>query len=147
MATVERIMRLLTTDFTMTFVFMVFLHLYADFRLQLTCKLDKMKQKRWWHEECLKLAKTPNLGRSMFLKYRFDYLCALLIHGFMWSFVTFVPLCAIQHKGFAAIVVSNALVHSLIDDLKANRMLFTLWTDQILHLVQIIITLMIAVKL
>lgn len=146
MATIERIMRFLTTDLTMTFIFMVFLHLYADFRLQITCKLDKMKQSRWWHDECFKYAKTPNQARLMYLKYRFDYICALLIHGFMWSFVTFVPLCVIPSEKFAAVVTVNAVVHSVIDDLKANRMLFTLWTDQILHLCQIALTLWITWK-
>lgn len=40
----------------------------------------------------------------------------------------------------------NALVHSIVDNLKANELKINLITDQAIHLAQIIITALIFVK-
>ena len=107
-----------------------------DFVLQPIC-LSKLKQKRYWIEECKKY----NLNIS---KYDTDYITALLIHGLSWSIMIHVPLMflgGIRDDFFLLLsVLFNAVIHAIIDDLKANKLKINLDVDQCLHGFQIVIT-------
>jgi hypothetical protein len=107
-----------------------------DFVLQPIC-LSKLKQKRYWIEECKKY----NLNIS---KYDTDYITALLIHGLSWSIMIHVPLMflgGIRDDFFLLLsVLFNAVIHAFIDDLKANKLKINLDVDQCLHGLQIVIT-------
>ena len=107
-----------------------------DFVLQPIC-LSKLKQKRYWIEECKKY----NLNIS---KYDTDYITALLIHGLSWSIMIHVPLMflgGIRDDFFLLLsVLFNAVIHAIIDDLKANKLKINLDVDQCLHGLQIVIT-------
>ncbi len=107
-----------------------------DFVLQPVC-LSKLKQKKYWIEEC----KKNNLDIS---KYDTDYITALLMHGLSWSIMIHIPLMflgGIRDDFFLLLsVLFNALIHSFIDDLKANKLKINLDVDQCLHGLQIIIT-------
>lgn len=107
-----------------------------DFVLQPIC-LSKLKQKRYWIEECKKY----NLNIS---KYDTDYITALLIHGLSWSIMIHVPLMflgGIRDDFFLLLsVLFNAVIHAIIDNLKANKLKINLDVDQCLHGLQIVIT-------
>ena len=107
-----------------------------DFVLQPIC-LSKLKQKRYWIEECKKY----NLNIS---KYDTDYITALLIHGLSWSIMIHVPLMflgGIRDDFFLLLsVLFNAVIHAIIDNLKANKLKINLDVDQCLHGFQIVIT-------
>ncbi len=107
-----------------------------DFVLQPIC-LSKLKQKRYWIEECKKY----NLNIS---KYDTDYITALLIHGLSWSIMIHVPLMflgGIRDDFFLLLsVLFNAIIHAIIDNLKANKLKINLDVDQCLHGFQIVIT-------
>ena len=107
-----------------------------DFVLQPVC-LSKLKQKRYWIEECEK----NNLDIS---KYDKDYITALLMHGLSWSIMIHIPLMFLGGINDDLIlllsVLYNTLIHSFIDDLKANKLKINLDVDQCLHGLQIIIT-------
>ena len=107
-----------------------------DFVLQPIC-LSKLKQKRYWIEECKKY----NLN---ILKYDTDYITALLIHGLSWSIMIHVPLMflgGIRDDFFLLLsVLLNTVIHAIIDDLKANKLKINLDVDQCLHGFQIVIT-------
>ena len=107
-----------------------------DFVLQPIC-LSKLKQKRYWIEECKKY----NLNIS---KYDTDYITALLIHGLSWSIMIHVPLMflgGIRDDFFLLLsVLFNAVIHAFIDNLKANKLKINLDVDQCLHGFQIVIT-------
>lgn len=107
-----------------------------DFVLQPVC-LSKLKQKRYWIEECEK----NNLDIS---KYDTDYITALLMHGLSWSIMIHIPLMflgGINDDLFLLLsVLLNAVIHAIIDDLKANKLKINLDVDQCLHGLQIIIT-------
>ena len=107
-----------------------------DFVLQPIC-LSKLKQKRYWIEECKKY----NLNIS---KYDTDYITALLIHGLSWSIMIHVPLMflgGIRDDFFLLLsVLFNAVIHAIIDNLKANKLKINLDIDQCLHGLQIVIT-------
>ena len=107
-----------------------------DFVLQPVC-LSKLKQKRYWIEECEK----NNLDISKSDK---DYITALLMHGLSWSIMIHIPLMflgGINDDFFLLLsVLFNTLIHSFIDDLKANKLKINLDVDQCLHGLQIIIT-------
>ena len=77
-------------------------------------------------------------------KYKYDYLCGLLCHSFMWSIVTFIPLMfLVDPKNFAIAVILNTIVHAVVDNIKANHYMINLWTDQLLHIAQIVVTVMV----
>lgn len=59
---------------------MIFCHIVDDFYLQGI--LAQIKQKNWWKE---------NYPDQM---YRQDYLVALMLHSFSWTFMIHLPLAA-----------------------------------------------------
>ena len=113
---------------------MLFCHIIDDFCLQTTW-LSNGKQKAWWE----KVAPDP--------LYRYDYIAALVIHSFSWSFMTLLPIAIFQHfvvdAAFLAVLAINAIIHGIVDDIKANRHKINLITDQSIHAVQIIIAFLI----
>lgn len=117
----------------MLFTCMIFFHIVDDFYLQ--GPLANMKQKSWWEKNY------PNK------LYKYDYIVALIIHGFSWSFMIHVPAMyyfMINNINYIPGVifvhlVGNGLIHSCIDNAKANEHVFNLCIDQALHMIQIII--------
>lgn len=114
---------------------MIFLHILDDFVLQTIC-LSKLKQKNWWITEC-------NKSSISFEKYKYDYLVALLMHTLSWSIIIHIPIMMCYEisdfKLFLSVLI-NSMIHFTIDDLKANRGQINLVYDQLIHLIQIIIT-------
>ena len=117
---------------------MIFCHLIDDYKIQGI--LANMKQREWWKKNCpLPL-------------YKNDYKIALIEHAFSWSFTTTLPLfyIAITQDNITLIwllIVSyfiNTTVHAFVDDQKANKYKINLVTDQIIHLIQILYTWIIA---
>lgn len=110
-------------------VAMIFMHIIDDYCLQASCLCD-LKQKSFWER---------NAPQSM---YKYDYIWALLMHAFSWSFMIMLP-CAVSLSfnvgwGFVFFLIFNTLLHAIIDDVKANKKFINLWIDQICHLVQIV---------
>lgn len=98
-----------------------------------------MKQKSWWVEQC------KNYGFN-FAKYKYDYVCSLICHALYWTLITFAPIIFfsdLSDIGIAAVVFCNMAIHALIDHIKANKFCINLIVDQLLHLAQIIITILI----
>lgn len=112
---------------------MIFLHIIDDYVLQSRC-LVYLKQKDWWKKEA---------SDSI---YAYDYVWALIMHGFSWAFMVMLPLAFYRNfdisSSFFCVLVTNALLHALIDDAKANLKLINLWADQVCHLEQIVGTLL-----
>lgn len=124
-------MDLSTTDIFMLPT-MLFSHVVDDYYLQGI--LASMKNKSWWKE---------NAPNDLYKK---DYLMALFMHSFSWSFsIMLAPavylLCNDNfHILYFIIYAVNTLVHFIIDNAKANLHTICLIEDQIIHIVQIIIT-------
>lgn len=115
---------------------MIFLHIIDDYKLQGI--LANMKQKKWWE------------GQKEYKKlYKYDYILALIEHSFSWTFMIMLPI-AISLKfnvGWWVIAyIVNMIVHAFVDDLKANKLKINLVVDQLVHLMQIIITWIIFIK-
>ncbi len=110
---------------------MIFCHIVDDYYLQ--GWLASAKQKSWWEK---------NAPEKL---YRNDYMMALLMHSFSWSFMTMLPIIlyyflngSIETKVWIAIpYLWNMAIHSVVDDLKANKKQINLIQDQCIHLVQI----------
>lgn len=113
-----------------TILLMIFCHIVDDYYLQ--GWLASAKQKKYWEENA------PNK------MYRFDYIWALIMHSFSWAFMIMLPVAFTMSFNitvpFVIVFVSNVGIHALTDDLKANELKINLWTDQIIHLLQIAIT-------
>jgi hypothetical protein len=110
------------------FILMIFGHIVDDYYLQ--GWLASAKQKQWWKD---------NAPDKL---YRFDYIWALVMHSFSWSFMIMLP-CVIAldfNVGvcYVFFLVLNTLLHALIDNAKANLKVINLWVDQLCHMVQII---------
>ena len=116
---------------------MIFCHIVDDFYSQPTI-LSNLKQKSWWKENA------PDK------KYENDYLMALVIHAFSWTFMIHLPLIVflwftnlldnVEVFGVIIVFVINWVIHAWIDDLKANKLKINLIQDQIMHFVQIFLT-------
>ena len=90
---------------------MIFCHVIADYNLQ--GWLASAKQKSYWEK---------NAPDEM---YKHDYICALVMHSFSWTFMIMLPLMYVV--GFKVdsfllfLFVSNVLLHAITDDFKANK--------------------------
>ena len=114
------------------FLLMILFHIIDDFVFQPTC-LSKLKQKNWWKEN---IKKEDELE-----KYKDDYKAALLIHSLSWSIMIHLPLFLITNEFWLCFsVIVNMLIHCIADDLKANDKKLNLVEDQVIHMVQILIT-------
>lgn len=112
----------------MIFLTMIFLHIVDDYYLQGI--LAQMKQKKFWKEQA------PDE------LYKYDYIWALIMHAFSWTFMIMLPLIFVSpiSPAFYVIFVINLTVHAYVDNLKANKHKINLWQDQLIHLAQIILT-------
>ena len=114
---------------------MIFLHIVDDYYLQ--GWLANAKQKSWWKK---------NAPEEL---YKYDYICALIMHSFSWTFMIMLPIMY-THKfelglSFYIVFVLNVIGHARTDDLKANKKQINLIADQIIHIIQIVATWMIFV--
>ena len=113
---------------------MIFCHLIDDYKLQGI--LANMKQQKWWKENADKYL------------YRNDYKMALIEHAFSWSFTTTLPflvIAFIQNNKLLAVLlivsyIINTVIHTFVDDLKANKFKINLVEGQLAHLLQIVCT-------
>ena len=110
---------------------MIFFHIVDDYRLQGI--LASMKQKKWWKQQ-----------EQYNDKYKYDYIVALLMHSFSWTFMIMLPIAFYYgfrlSVPFIVIFVLNVAIHCIVDDLKANKLKINLVLDQTIHIIQIIIT-------
>lgn len=112
------------------FLAMIFCHIVDDYCLQGI--LASMKQRFWWQQ---------NMPDPL---YADDYIMALTMHAFSWSFMIMIPIAFVMQfaitKKFLVAFACNWVVHGLVDDLKANRNRINLCTDQSIHIGQILMT-------
>ena len=110
---------------------MIFMHIIDDYYLQGI--LSQMKQKRWWET-------LPNFN----IKYNKDYILALFMHSFSWTFMIMLPVAYIFSFNisilFLIAFLVNLICHALVDNAKANDLKINLIQDQCIHIVQIVIT-------
>lgn len=115
---------------TFTILLMIFCHIVDDYYFQ--GWLASAKQRSYW---------VKNAPESL---YKYDYVWALLMHSFSWSFMVMLPIAFLN--GFAvtnvflSVFIFNVAIHAFTDNMKANMKWINLWQDQIIHLVQITIT-------
>lgn len=109
---------------------MVFCHIVDDYYLQGV--LANLKQKSWWEK---------NAPEKMYKK---DHLVALFMHGFSWSFMVHLPLVLYSfitktesYLVIGASCICHAVLHAVVDHLKANVRCINLIQDQMVHLAQI----------
>jgi len=102
----------------------LFLHVLEDFVLQKVGHLGDLKQKVTW--------------KPYGEKYKYDYIVALIWHGFSWSFMVHLPMFIMNFNYVIPSILINAAIHSYVDHLKANDFKLNLIQDQIMHLIQIV---------
>ena len=109
---------------------MIFLHIVADYNLQ--GWLASAKQKSYWEEHA------PNE------LYKNDYIMALFMHSFQWTFMIMLPILFVLNFEIGGVFiiwfVFNVGLHMYVDHLKANMKIINLVEDQLLHILQIVIT-------
>ena len=107
---------------------MIFLHIVDDYYLQGI--LAQMKQKKFWEDTA------PDE------LYKYDYIWALIMHSFSWTFMIMLPLMITGGVGplFYTIFVFNIIMHAWTDHRKANLHQINLWHDQLIHMAQIVAT-------
>lgn len=112
---------------------MIQCHIIDDYYLQGI--LARLKQKNFWQE---------NAPQSL---YKYDYICALICHSFSWAFAIMLPIVGYYYftgeslsVGIIILFILNLGIHAFVDNAKANKLKINLCTDQILHLLQIIVT-------
>lgn len=111
-------------------LWMIFFHIVDDYYLQ--GWLASAKQKSYWEQ---------NAPDKL---YEHDYIWALIMHSFSWSFMIMLPIAYVQQFiigfDFFILFFGNIVIHAFVDDAKANKKLINLWQDQFVHMVQIVLT-------
>lgn len=111
---------------------MLFCHIVDDYYLQ--GWLASAKQKEWWNK---------NASNPLYQK---DYIMALFMHSFSWSFMIMLPILIYSIYSFTlwnlypVFLVLNCIIHMTVDNLKANMLKINLIQDQIIHMLQIFAT-------
>lgn len=109
---------------------MIFCHIVDDYYLQGI--LAKMNQISWWETNA------PDK------RYRHDYVVVLFTHAFSWTFLVMLPiLIAFSFNPplwYFFMFIANVAVHGLVDDLKCNSFKLNLIQDQLIHIIQILLT-------
>lgn len=115
----------------------LFLHVMADFRWQGI--MAEMKSQDWWKKQ-----------KGYYDKYKNDYIPPLFWHSFHWSCCILLPYLVISqlmHYALGTVMpsllvalVANTLVHMFIDHQKANCKSINLVQDQLLHILQMLLT-------
>ena len=117
-------------NYNFTLLLMIFCHIVDDYYLQ--GWLASAKQKKFWEE---------NAPDEM---YKYDYIWALMMHSFSWAFMVMLPIAFLKgfkvDDAFGIAFILNLAIHAITDDLKANKRKINLWTDQFIHIVQIVLT-------
>ena len=71
------------------------------------------------------------------------------MHSFSWSFMIMLPIAFKLNfeitGSYIFVLLANLIWHAATDDLKANKKVINLWIDQIIHIIQIVITFLILV--
>lgn len=110
------------------FISMIFCHIVDDYYLQ--GWLASAKQKSWWDKN------SPDK------LYKHDYIAALFMHSFSWTFMMMlVPTIYIILFGgryYPLVFVVNLIIHMITDNLKVNAKVINLCQDQLIHMIQII---------
>lgn len=110
------------------FISMIFCHIVDDYYLQ--GWLASAKQKSWWDKN------SPDK------LYKHDYIAALFMHSFSWTFmmmlVPTIYIILFGGKYYPLVFVVNIIIHMITDNLKANAKVINLWQDQLIHMIQII---------
>lgn len=145
---------------------MLFFHIVDDYYLQ--GWLAQAKQRKYWFKLCgltdkdIKFLeehekdKIPiiwdgveNVKTFELNLYKNDYKMALVEHAFSWTFMIHLPIMAfIMQSGistgkeilFVITFTVNWIIHTFVDDLKANKLKINLVQDQTIHFIQIILT-------
>lgn len=118
---------------------MLFCHIVDDYYLQGWFVLGK--QKNWWKQ---KISEDVSLRWDL---YKNDYLMALFEHAFSWSCMICFPIIVhmiINENIISAFliisIVINTIIHALVDNEKANKFRINLIQDQLIHIVQVVVT-------
>ncbi len=108
-------------------LWMIFFHVVADYNLQ--GWLASAKQKTYWQE---------NAPEKL---YKYDYICALIMHSISWAFMIMLPIAYVQQFNvdilFLVEFIGNVAIHAITDHMKANEKIINLWYDQLIHMFQI----------
>lgn len=111
-------------------LWMIFFHIIGNYYLQ--GWLANAKQKSWWEK---------NAPDKL---YKNDYLMALFMHGFSWTFMIMFPIAFYVNfnisLAFLAVFIWNIVFHCYIDNVKDNLKLINLVDGQLIYLSQIMIT-------
>lgn len=115
---------------------MIFLHIKYDFNQGIVAYL---KQKSWYKKN----------GYTSYM-YRRDHIIGLFTHSIMWAIYIQIPPLVYElfynyseKKIIASLIVFilvNTFVHATVDDQKANKKNISLFTDQVIHYMQILLT-------
>lgn len=115
---------------TFLLISMLFCHIVDDYYLQ--GWLASAKQRKWWKQNA------PDV------LYKYDYIMALLMHSISWSFMIMLPIAVLMSFnvtfGFVALFISNIIIHAIVDNAKANMLKINLIKDQLIHMLQIVLT-------
>ena len=114
---------------------MIFFHIVDDYYLQ--GWLAQAKQRQWWEQ---------NAPQPL---YQNDYIMALMEHALSWTIMIHIPVVVFLYFSnmlenatilFLFLFCINWMIHAIVDDMKANKRIINLVTDQCIHFVQIGLT-------
>lgn len=139
------------------YICMIFMHFIGDVYLQGN-SLSNAKRREYW----------KIVEQRTGIKHPYSHICFLMLHSFLWSFTTLLPILLkiIFYKiliisglipepssfqnlilFYLTAIAANTLAHGFIDNAKSNLKQIGEIQDQILHIIQITITFILYIKL
>lgn len=109
-------------------IWMFFCHFLFDFYVQTKSNGD-IKKKEWWEKRHKKSGKR-----------KYNYIMGLLMHSFVWSMAILFPFYYIEKTLHYFVMIINIIIHAIIDNEKTNKKSISSMQDQLLHVIQILLT-------
>ena len=122
------------------FLVILFFHFIGDYILQVNV-LAKLKDVHTWLDLKKENDTKPESQRFKIHPY-IDWIWAMIAHSIIWSFCVHFPvllLGTVEPNKLALSIFVQAIFHFVIDSNKCNTYKVSMTTDQICHLVQILV--------
>ena len=116
-------------------------HIIGDFLLQ-TDFMARGKSKQYWKDLREKRKKSDDMDKIPPVLPDRDWIMPLLAHCFLWSCCVHYPIIISSNTHpliIALSIGSHTLIHAFIDHGKTNLHLYTIFGDQIFHILQLLL--------
>lgn len=139
----RQLINFMTSNLLCKYWTLICFHIIGDFILQ-TDFMAKGKSIQYWKDLHDKRVKSKDMDKIPPVTPEYDWIMPILAHCFLWSCCVHYPIIIISKTNpliLALSIGSHTIIHFIIDTGKANIHRYTIFEDQIFHILQLLLLL------